>query len=279
MKFWYYRYFMNHINLFQSKKTKAELLIENLKESFSFKWYSWTDLAFEPLKVIDDQYIIGYLRKKQSIKLSKKDKEDLKFTDEKVENWPKTLMIINCSDDKEKWQTIVIEQKSFVFRDQPLQHIKYLFDVVNKKLFDNWYIIQVEPIQKPNKFWETIDNINKKSQKIYSVEFSLNMPNLFWIEDSLSEDLKNAQESYWATKAVVRLSNEESWLNLKVDDTFLSQSINYTEKWWWNYTIWLKKRKISSKKQIRSEDIEVDVNIENADENALRLILNKIFDA
>lgn len=270
---------MNNVNLFKSRKTKAELLIENLKKSFSFKWYAWTELAFEWKRTIDKKFIIGYLRKKQSIKLSKKDNEILKFTEENYDNRPKTLIIINCSDDKQKWQTIAIEQKYFVFRDQPLQHIKYLFENINKNLYNEWYTIQVEPILKPNTFWETIDNLQKKDEKVCSVEFSLNMPNLFWIEDSLSKDLKNAQEIYWATKAVVRLSNEEDWLKLKADDKFLTQSIDYTEKWWWNYTIWLKKRKISSKKQIRLEDIEFDVNIENADENTLHLILNKIFDA
>lgn len=279
MKFRYYRYFMNRVNnLFLTEKSKADLLIENLNKPFDFKWYSGINLAFEPIKIIKNQFIVGYLRKRQSINLSKKD-NNLKFTDELVDNRPKTLIIINCSGDSQKWQTIAVEQKSLIFRDQPLSHLKCMFDEINKFLLSEWYIVQLEAILEPNTFWKTIDNVQKKNWKIYSLEFSLNMPNLFWMNDSLDRELKNIQETCGATKTTIKISNDKEWLTIDDRTDFFKQSASYTERWWWNYIIWLKWRNINSKKKIKWEEFDFDLNIENADEETLSLILEKIFDA
>ena len=269
---------MNRVNnLFESSKTKKELMIDSIQKWFDFVWHSWIKLVFEPIRTVNNQYVIWYLRKKQKISLSKKH-ENLKFTEELVESWPKSIMIINCDDDSNTWQTIAIEQKSFIFRDPPLAHLEYMFKKINGKLLNEWYMVQVEPIVESNAFRKTVESVTKKNGKIYSVEFSLNMPNLFGINNSLDEDLKWIQESYGATKAVLKLSNESDWLNLPDEDEFLKQSASYTERGWWNYKIWLKWRYIKSDKKTKWEDVEFSLDIESVDEESLYLILNKIFD-
>lgn len=184
MKFWYYRYFMNNVNLFKSKKSKKELLLGLLDDTINFTGQNWCIFAYEPIRIVNDKYLVWYLRKKFLLKIENKSKNS-KFIEKKVDNWPKTVMIIYFSDDAEKGQTIAIEQKTSLFKEHPLPTLKSFSEFLNSSLLKEWYALQIEPIQKPNTFWETISDVQKKSWKIVSIEFSLNVPNLFWINDSL----------------------------------------------------------------------------------------------
>lgn len=102
--------------------------------------------------------------------------------------------------------------------------------------------------------------------------------NLFWIQDELNDELRNAQTQYNATQAEFKLSNEQEWLSLNQSNPFLDQSVSYIERWWWQYKIKMTWNKIiNSESGAKATTLDFDLDITTSDDATLALVLNQIF--
>lgn len=275
MKLLYYRYFINPTgSLFQENIDKKELMKDLFTNSISFWGAKKTELAFTPVRFLWDNFLVWRLGKKSMVKISKG--PETKFSEVQEENRPHTFVAMNFSNDPNKWQTIAIEYKSNIFLD-PLTQLRNLFDDINENLAVKWYLIQIAPILELHQFWDTINQI-QEWEKILSVEFSLNVPNLFWIQDELNDELRNAQTQYNAMQTEFKLSNEQEGLSLNQSNPFLDQSVSYIEKWGWQYKIKMTWNKlINSESGAKSTTLDFDLDITTSDDATLTLVLDKIF--
>src|SRR4051812_20448693 len=109
MKLQYFTYFLNPLQqgqLFEDKRDKAEIL-RGLLRTGEIKYSSGgMNLAFVVL-VEKDNYFVGRLGKKASIKRSLTPEE--KFADTNEENWPHCTVIINTNTNPDSGQRIVFE--------------------------------------------------------------------------------------------------------------------------------------------------------------------------
>jgi len=262
-------------SLFDIKQSKKEIIKDILTNSVLFKGPRNTDLAFTPIRFIWEDFLLWYLGKRTQIKISAW--PETQFSQSPIWSWPHVLIGFNFSDNQETWQSIVIEDKSSIFTE-PFNQLWELFNTINKTVITTGYVIQISPITEPKQFWQSIKD-KKESDKILSVEFNLNVPNLFWIKDELSQELKDAQSAYNATQTTIEIHNEEWWLTLNKENPFLAQSVSYIERGWWIYKIKLTgNRTITSADSAKSKNIDFDLDITAYDDATLTLILNKIFD-
>lgn len=275
MRLLYYRYFINPTgSLFQAEIDKKDLMKDLLANPIFFWWAKKTELAFTPTRFLWEDFLVWLLGKKSMVKIAKW--PETNFSEVQEENRPHTLVAMNFSNDPDKGQTIAIEYKSNIFPD-PLTQLRNLFDDINKDLSAKWYVIQIAPILEPHQFWDTINQV-QEWEKVISVEFTLNVPNLFWIQDELNDELRNAQTQYNATQAEFKLSNEQEWLSLNQSNPFLDQSVSYIERWWWQYKIKMTWNKIiNSESGAKATTLDFDLDITTSDDATLALVLNQIF--
>lgn len=275
MKFQYFTYFLNPVQqvpLFEDNRDKNDVLRDALSKTIEYESRG-IKLAFVPVTQ-KDHYIIGRLGKRASIK--KNSPPDQKFEETYEENWPYCYVVINTNTDHGTGQKFAFELKSSVF-PSPFEQLKHFADVLDIHLFASGYAIAINPVTEEKEFWKLVDQHHNKIERL---TFTFNAPNLFGIENSLTEDLKSLQKEYSTTKVSLELENPDGKLNVPKND-LTNQSIDYITKGGGQFELRLKGRKITlrSKDNIKTKSFDdLDLHINGDNQQTLFDVLGKIFE-
>jgi hypothetical protein len=125
---------------------------------------------------------------------------DTDILEEKLDNWP--FLIFSC-DTNPNEQLFVIECKTgyYFSLNTVCQIIK---DITYESISMVGYQLDLKIIPEKGAFWELID----KSQKIYSVKFSIDSPNLFGSTFKANELAGEVADLFHTTKTNFELENE-----------------------------------------------------------------------
>ena len=256
MKFQYFTFFLNPVaNLFEDKRDKNEILAEVLtkKEPLPYE-HRAVKLAYLFTERYDG-YIVGKVGRKSILKRNLPPNQ--KFEETTEENWPHCEILFNLSKDQNKGQRIAFELKSSVF-SSPYEQLKAFSDEINSRIMMSGYAISINPITKEQKFWSIVSENKGKMEKL---SLTFNAPNLFNLKNTLTEELKEAQDSYKMTKTIVEFENPDGQLAVPEENDFLKQGVDYITRGGGEYSLKIKGRGrkiISSKDNIETKSFEFD---------------------
>ena len=261
MKFQYFTYFLNPLqqeDLFKDNRDKNDIFRDVITTGNIIYENRGINLAFV-LESENNGYIVSKLGKRASIK--RNSPPDRKFEETKEETWPNCLVVINTNPDNGTGQKIAFEFKSSVFRE-PFKQLSNFADELNRRhLFPSGYAVTINPVTEEKEFWELVKQHRDDLEKL---TFTFNSPNLFGIENSLREDLKNTEEIYASTKVSLELENPDGKLRVPKND-LTNQSVEYITKGGGQYSLKLKSKKLL----LRSEDCIKTKVFENLDINTV----------
>lgn len=258
---------------FEPKISSREELIE--KKNYFFEKsllevkefdYSRTKLVHEKEDLGEGKFIIRIGAKKKIVRSTKS------LTDEELENWPRILVLIDNSPNK---QIIAIQEDRKAFADT-ITVSKIISSTINPKLHSFQLSLHVEKMFEKKIFWNIIEQYKNK---ILQAEFELISPNLANISKNLNFDLKGIAGSTNTQKTKIQLnSDKDSSLELSQSDHFINGIVNYAADGGGETTIRVRgiKKKINTSKGTRESSIN-EVEFSTSDKSALRLILDKIF--
>lgn len=275
MKFQYFTYFLNPLEqtpLFTDDRDKNDILRHAFTNTIEYESRG-VKLAFVPMAQ-KDNYVVGRLGKRASIK--RNSPPDQKFEETYEENWPYCYVIVNTNTENGAGQKVAFEFKSSVF-PSPFEQLKHFSDELNTHLFSSGYAIAINPVTEEKEFWKLVDQHHDKIEKL---TFSFDSPNLFGIENSLTEDLKNLQKQYSSTKVSLEMENPDGKLKVPKND-LTNQSVDYITKGGGQFALRLKGKKIvlRSKDNIRTKSFDdLDLHINGNDQQTLFNVLGKIFE-
>lgn len=276
MKFQYFTYFLNEIQqqvlpIFQDKRDKNDILKEVLSTTIKYK-NKQSQIVFIPT-TFDGSYLRAQIGKQATLIQSMPTEHS--FEEKSVDHYPYCELFFHFSSDPEMGQKIAFEINTGVFREPKIQLQKFA-EELNEKLFIYNYSISISPILEKNAFWSLVDKYDGKIEK---VTFSYAVPNLFKLENSISEDLKDLWIKNNATNVRTELENKAGKLNLSRDDTFLSESADYIERWWWEYVLHIKWKRISNKKNFKTKNIiDFDIKLTSDNPDIAKSIFSTVFD-
>ncbi len=277
MTFQYFTYFLNPLSqgaLFTDKRDKNEIFKDLLTKNEIEYESLGVKLAFV-LIAQKDNYIIGKLGKKSSIKRNLPPEK--KFEETREESWPYCTIIINTNPDHGRGQKIAFEYKSNVFTS-PHEQLKHFQDELNTYLFSFGYALSINPITQDQEFWKIID---QNKDRIEELTFSFNTPNLFELKNSLSEDLKGLQNEYSSTRVSLKLENPDGRLVVP-KNRLTNESVDYIAKGGGEYSVKIKgraKKVIKSKNNIETKTFDdIDIFISGGDQKSLFDLIGKIFE-
>lgn len=276
MQFQYFRFFLSPIdgNLFtqipNSKADALKYIFENDYECL----YKGITYSICKEKVIDDM-LLYRIAKHTSVQINKSPEEH--FESEHVDHWPNISMVIGTNPEINNTygQIIAVEVKKSVIKD-PITILRHWADKLNEQLVAYGYVLSVNPITIEKNFWAIV---NKYKNEIEEVVFEYSMPNLFNTGDALEDELKAANQSTNASKAVLMLSNKAGTLNLSEENTLLKQTAEYIENGGGEFKL---KRKgvrpyIMSASKIKTQKFEIEnLYIESKEGRTLKQMLKDI---
>lgn len=275
MKLQYFTYFLNPLQqtpLFEDKRDKNNILRDVIAKTIEYESRG-VKLAFVPVTK-KDNYIIGRLGKRASIK--RNSPPDQKFEETYEENWPYCYIVINTNTNHGTGQKIAFELKSSVF-PSPYEQLKHFADELNTHLFSSGYAIAINPVTEEKEFWSLIEQNHDKIEKL---TFTFNSPNLFGINNSLTEDLKSLQKEYSSTRVSLEMENPDGKLNVPKNE-LTNQSVDYITKGGGQFALRLKGKKIvlRSKDNIKTKSFDdLDLHINSDNQQTLFDVLGKIFE-
>lgn len=276
MKFQYFTYFLNPLEqkpLFTDSRDKNETLRNLLKKGNIEYEVHGVRLAFV-LVFHKDNYFIGRLGKRATIK--RNSPPDQKFEEMHEENWPNCVVIINTNTDNGIGQKIAFEFKTNVF-PSPFEQLKRFADELNAHFFSSGYAIAINPITEEKEFWKLVGDNHDKIEKL---TFTFNSPNLFGIQNSLNDDLKELQKEYSSTKVSLELENPDGKLVIPQNE-LTKQSIEYITKGGGQYSLKIKgryKKVVRSKDNIKTKTFDdMDIDINSGNQQTLFDVLATIF--
>ena len=237
MKFQYFTFFLNPVaTLFEDKRAKIDILSEILQreEPVSYEKRG-TSLAYRFNKKEGD-YIVGKIGRKSKIKRHLSPEKNFKSQDE--ENWPFCDVVFYLSSDHEKGQKIAFEYKAGVFVS-PNEQLKYFSEKINETLMTYGYVLSINPVTEEQEFWKIV---NDNKGKIEKLSFTFNAPNLFDLDNTLNEDLKNLSKEYNINKTTVELENSDGQLSVPENSELVKQGVEYVARGGGQYSFKLKGR-------------------------------------
>lgn len=228
MKFQFFTYFLNKTKQISLLPGDREVLLrEVIGKQMEFE-YRGTKYVYRVYKKTGN-FIMAKLGKEGSVtRFMPKGNNFVAMEDEP--DYPHCKIFFNCNSDT-SGQRIAFERSS-VF-SSPEKILKILEDEINKALTGRGYAMSINPITIKENFWKIVD---KNQGNIQKLTFFYNVPNLFKGKDSLSKNLKDAQETLGITSATMVFENKEG-LHLSRDNKFLSESVEYTGKGGGTYSI------------------------------------------
>lgn len=276
MQFQYYRFFLSPIdgNLFtQIPDSKINALKHILANNFEGQ-YKGINYSICKEKSEDDMFLFR-IAKHTSVQINKSPKEH--FECEHVDHWPNISMIIgtNPKINNTYGQVIAVEIKKSVITN-PIAILRNWADKLNEQLVLYGYVLSINPITIEKNFWSIV---NKYKKEIEEVIFEYSMPNLFNTGDALEDELKAANKSTNASKAVLTLSNKTGTLNLSEDNTLLKQTAEYIENGGGEFKLKRKgvKPYIMSASKIKTQRFEIEnLYIKSQEGRTLKQMLKDI---
>lgn len=276
MQFQYFRFFLSPIdgNLFtQIPNSKVDALKYIFEKDYECL-YKGITYSICKEKVIDDM-LLYRIAKHTSVQINKSPEEH--FESEHVDHWPNISMVIGTNPEINNTygQIIAVEVKKSVIKD-PITILRHWADKLNEQLVAYGYVLSVNPITIEKNFWAIV---NKYKNEIEEVVFEYSMPNLFNTGDALEDELKAANQSTNASKAVLMLSNKAGTLNLSEENTLLKQTAEYIENGGGEFKL---KRKgvrpyIMSASKIKTQKFEIEnLYIESKEGRTLKQMLKDI---
>lgn len=269
MKIQYYRIFIERTKqlslLDDTTLTKKQLIDEafNLRTGPHYFNMGSRKYAFVVHKEAGN-YIYASLAKYSHVNVEHSPEEN--FQIEAVESWPNVPIIINTSDDPEIGQSIAIELDKAIFRSPIVQLKKLVEELAHRSIRIKGYEIALHPITEIQDFWDVIKNYKGN---IHALTFEFSAPNLFKTNDSLNDELRNAEDTFGMTNASIKLENSEGALNVPEDNKFVEQGLKYITDGGGEYRIQVKnKRTITSSESIRStviDETEFEIATKNKD--------------
>lgn len=275
MKFQYYRYFLNSIEQLPGFKdnggmNKNEILRNILKENTEFK-NGRSEMVYIQQSEFEG-FIIGKIGRKSSIKRSLPKQND--FEEEIETHYPNCNIIFFTGTNPNHGQRIAFEYDTRVFQS-PENQIEAFEKAINPKLFSYGYSLSISPIFDIKEFWNIIESHRGRVEKL---TFSYAVPNLFGLEDELSDELKGARRKYGATNAEIVFENKNGQLIVPKEDELIKQSAEYTSRGGGEFKIKVKgvQTEIKSGQRVKTKQIEnVELSGNNSDD--LKEILKTIF--
>lgn len=276
MNFQYFRFFLSPMqgNLFcQLEDSRINSIQEVFKTDFDGT-YRGMPYTIRFSNQYDDILHLK-IAKHTSIKRNKSPEEN--FETELVEHWPYINMLVSPLKEinQDYGQIIAIEHKTSIL-DNPTNLLRNWADSKNQKLQMYGYALSINPITQKESFWSIV---KKYQGQIEEVIFEYAMPNLFNTNDTLEQDLKNANKNFNASKASISFSNKAGGLNLSEENTLLKQSAEYVDNG--GGTFKLKKRGdkkyMVSAQRIKTKNFEIDdLRIEAETNDSFKSILKSI---
>lgn len=249
MIFQYFRYFLNPTIqplLLPDSKDKNKILSKILSKPIEFK-RGQQQLIYKFI-TMSGNFILAKLGKKSSIKKSLPTDNDF---EEKIKmNYQYCHILFDLSNDPITGQKIAFEYKPKIFRT-PQVVLKSLEEQINNQLFSAGYAMSINPILDENEFWNIVQEYQGQIQRL---TFFYAAPNLFNLDNALSEELKASREKYVTTNITIELENKDAQLLTPMNDPFLSQSAEYTSKGGGGFKIKIKgkKNQIKSGKNVKT---------------------------
>ena len=262
--------------LFEDKREKIDIFAEILQRSGPISYESrGTNLAYL-FRAKNGDFIVGRVGRKSKIKRHLPPEKKFRSQDE--ESWPFCDVIFNLSGDHEKGQKIAFEYKSGVF-SSPNEQLKHLAEKINEELMTYGYVFSVNPVTEEQEFWKII---NDNKGKVEKLSFTFNAPNLFGLDNTLNEDLKNASKVYNINRATIELENSDGKLAVPENSELIKQGVEYVARGGGQYAIKLKGRgrrvlESSNKTVTKTFDLE-ELDVVTDDGEFAKEILKKIFE-
>ena len=275
IKFQYFRYFLNHIHqtsLFHTDNSqdKNEILQKILSTKQEYR-NKTSQLVYVCHKTLGNT-IFGKLGKKSTIKKNTPSSDD--FIEEIETDYPYCNILFDSSTDPKLGQRIAFEYKSSVFQN-PESQMKSLESHLNTILFSKGYSLSINPIIDKKEFW---DLIQLHQGKIEKLTFSYAVPNLFKLDNSLSQDLKDSEDKYGSTNISIELENKAGNLNISNRDDFIQQSAEYTGNGGGEYKLKIKgtEQTIRSDQNTKTKSFQ-EIDFSTNDPDVLKDIAKSIF--
>lgn len=280
MKLQYYVYFLNKIeqqSLFKDERDKNEIL----KSVLTGKpiHYECRGVEYAFVKVFEkDNYMLARLGKKVFLKKHLSPEEQFKEYD--VEDWPHCNVFIHLSGNSKNGQRIAFEYNSNIFQE-PLVQLKSFEDEINAKIASSGYIMSISPVTKEHNFWNAVE---KNKDNIERLIFSFNSPNLFNLNNTLENELRDIEKKYGSCRTKMEFENPYGKILVPRDDRLIKEGVEYIAKGGGEYKIKIKKgaiKTISNKKNIiikEFENLEVDIKQETGGQASFLSIFKDIFE-
>lgn len=275
MKFLYYRYLVvksKQLSLIAVEVNKTELLQTIFSRELTFTHYN-SSLGYVPIKT-EGNYIHAQIGKKSSIKRTKPPEEG--FTRESLENWETCNVLINLDTNPISGQTIAFEKKGSVFND-PFIKLDAFVEIINNELRANGYEMEINALTADTDFWQVV---NEYTGGIEELNLHFSAPNLFGVNNSLDEELKNATDLFGITSTDISLQNSEGNLKLPPDNKFLKEGVALIAKGGGKYKIKLKHNKeIISGEAVKSKDFDIkEIDLQVSDPEIFKGLVKQVFE-
>ncbi len=289
MKFEYYRFLLTPIDEpelpLHGKLSREEVITKIFSKGKSYEFKSGKASYGFVLKSISDAHKMGIGRvgKQKSERLFGSPSEG--FAEKQEENWPGSDVLINFDDEKstgktrESGQVMAIQVNRSAITN-PTNCLRALADKINQEIILYGFYITINPILKPKKkFWSVV---NENKGNIKKVVLIYTPPNIFNLQNKLSDDLKEANKKYNITSTQIILENEMGHLDLPDDDPLLEQSAEYIDEGQGSYQIHLSKGKknvLKSEAGVVSESFEgFELTMHGQDAEQLKDVLEQVLE-
>lgn len=277
-KFQYFTFFLNPVrmeSLFPEKHSKIDILTKALlrKEGIGYD-HRGSKLAYVSVDRYGD-FILGKIGRRSALRRNLPPANNFQETTE--ETWPFCYVLFNLNQDPRTGQKIAFEYKSSVFTN-PFEQLKAFSEALNQLLVSSGYFIAINPVTQEQKFWSLIDEYQGRIEKL---SFAFNAPNLFGLNNSLNQDLLDAQQRYGLNKATFELENSDGKLNVPKDDPFIKEGAEYITRGGGQYSIKIKgsvRRVIKSKNNIETKVLNItNLEVEAKNPGIIKNVFDEIF--
>lgn len=288
MKFEYFRFLLTPLKQQDlpfngTPPSREELIKEMFSKDQEYLFTSGRAKYGLVINYSDHDMVRARMGKKVARKIAKSPAE--KFKTEQVDDWPNCPVFVNISDEKATGKTRDAGQLiAFGVNQQiissPRNCLRAFADKVNETLVYKGYFLSINPIpSEKKKFWTVAKQYEGQIKKVV---LTYTPPNLFNLENSLEDDLRETNEQFNTTSAQIVLENEAGSVKLPEDNQLLQQTAEYIDLGNGTYSFHLTKGKktIKSEGGIKHETfdgVELQLDSTNPEdiETAIRTVLGK----
>jgi hypothetical protein len=208
---------------------------------------------------------------------------DKGFAEKVEEDWPGSYLLINLDDEKGSGKTrdygqILAFEKNRTAISNSISCMRALADKINETIVSQGFFITINPIPTSKRhFWSVIDEYDGQIKKVV---LTYTPPNLFNLQNSLEDDLRNANKNFNTTSTQVVLENETGHLKLPKDNALLKESAEYIDQGGGSFAVHLrdgKKKVVTSDTGVKTETFQgLELSIKGNNPEEVRTILETV---